>query len=429
MSTSSIPLSALPPALDRTRRDQWGRYLVRPPFDDAEKPVGYTRATTVATALDEGYGLQKWLATMAICGTMMRPGLRAQWEALMATHAGDPWYASDQSKAECKRLIDECAAVGGANDRSEIGTALHEITAMFDAGRTPTHLSPETERDLTVYADTLAAANIELNPDLIETTVVLDEHRVAGTFDRGARAPGFSKTLIADLKTGADLSFSWHAIAVQLAIYAHGDAIYRQGAAEDGSQDVREAMPDVDLENGLVIWLPAGTGECELFLVDLTAGWEAFERSMWVREWRKRDVFMVLGEGQWRPATGDLVPALEASLEALGDEPDADAEDYTTRLRGWLQDRIDAIGADADARADLAASWPEGVPPLRTSTAHQPEDYPRIEVVLDQVERRHKIRFPEPRPTADPLGLVLHIFPNAADVTPDAGGTDPQETA
>ena len=419
-ATTSIPLGALP-ALDRTRRDQWGRYLVRPPFDDAEKPVGYTRATTVATALDDGYGLQKWLATMAICGAMMRPGLRAQWEALMATHAGDPWYASDEAKRDCKRLVDECAAVGGANDRSEIGTALHEITAMFDAGRTPTHLSPETERDLTVYADTLAAANIVLDPDLIETTVVLDEPRVAGTFDRGARVPGFAKPLIADLKTGGDLSFSWHSIAVQVAIYAHGDAIYRQGPAEDGSGDVREPMPDVDRDNGLIIWLPAGTGECELFLVDLTAGWEAFQRSMWVREWRKRDVFMVLGEGHWRPATNDLTPALEASLEALGvepptDDPEPKPVDHTTQLRDWLQSRIDTIGAKSpEARADLARSWPEKMPALRTNTDHTPEDLATIDHVLSQVEKRHRITFPEPRPGGEDVALVIRMFPTDTD--------------
>lgn len=36
---------------DAVRRDRWGRYLVVPP--DGGKPVGYTRATTVAKALDE----------------------------------------------------------------------------------------------------------------------------------------------------------------------------------------------------------------------------------------------------------------------------------------------------------------------------------------------------------------------------------------
>jgi hypothetical protein len=69
-ATTSIPLAALPAPIDPTRRDQWGRYLVLPP--DGDKPVGYTRATTVAGALDDGYGLQKWLATMSICVRLRR---------------------------------------------------------------------------------------------------------------------------------------------------------------------------------------------------------------------------------------------------------------------------------------------------------------------------------------------------------------------
>jgi hypothetical protein len=430
-ATTSIPLAALPAPIDPTRRDQWGRYLVLPPDDD--KPVGYTRATTVAGALDDGYGLQKWLATMAICGTLARPGLRAQWEALLALHDGDPWYASDEAKTACKRLVDECAAVGGANDRSEIGTARHEITAAADAGRPLTNLSPETQADLDAYYETLAAAGVELDADAIELMVVLDNYRVAGTLDRIASAPRFRRRLITDLKTGADLAYSWHAIAVQLAIYAHGDAVYRQGPAEDGSQDERLPMPDVDLDNALVIWLPANTGRCELFLVDIAAGWEAFTHSLWAREWRKRDVAMPLEGGGFKPATTDLSAALTESLTQLKVEVEetivADLPDFTVALRAWLQSRIDTIGAaGAEPRRALINEWPEGVASLQSSTEHTPEQLTLIEGVLDVVERRHRIVFPEPRPTADPLGLVLHIFPNSTDVTPDAG-TDPQETA
>jgi hypothetical protein len=452
MTTTSIPLGAFPVAADtKWRRDQWGRYLILPPGGD--KPVGYTRATTAAGWLDEGYGIPPWMATMAITGTLLRPGLYAQWEALLARHDGSPWYGGDEAKRECKRLVAEAAAVGGANDRAEQGTALHELTAMVDEGRTLNYISAATEADLSAYTKTLAAAGVTFLPGMIERTVVLDDKRIAGTFDRGAVVPGFDQPLIADLKTGADLSFSWHSIATQLAIYANGRDLYRQGPATDGSEDEREPAPNFDLTNALVIWLPAGSGTCELFLVDIAAGWDALEHGIWVNEWRKRTVAMEHEPGQmdrFRPATPDaeLVTVLEASLAVVeaqkaattapeapkpadGDSgaPGANGTkplvvDYHDDLRAWLQGRIDAIGAKSpEARADLATAWPADMPALRTSTGHSPTDLANIEHLLDQVEKRHRVIFPEPRPGGDDIALVQRMFPNA-----DAVGPDQKET-
>ena len=124
---------------------------------------------------------------------------------------------------------------------------------------------------------------------MCERIVTLDEWKVAGTADMLAvRVPGYPKPLTADLKTGAEVKWSILAIAMQLAIYNHADAIYEQGAAADGSQDVRHPMPDVDRDHALIIHLPAGEARCELHVVDTTAGWEAFKIAMQVREWRSR---------------------------------------------------------------------------------------------------------------------------------------------
>jgi hypothetical protein len=435
-ATTSIPLDALPPPADKTRRDPWGRYLILPP--GGEKPTGYTRATTAAAWLADTWGIPKWFATMAIIGTLLRPGIYAQWEALMARYDGAPWYGGPDAKDECKRLVAEAAAVGGANDRAEQGTALHSLTAMIDEGRTITHLSDATDADLRAYQDTLAAAGVTFLPNMIERTVVLDDKRIAGTFDRGAVVPGFERPMIADLKTGADLSYSWHEIATQLAIYANGDALYTQGAADDGSEDVREAPPDFDRDNAMVIWLPAGSARCELHLVDISAGFEALDHGIWVNGWRQRKVSMEHEPGgldRFRPATPDdeLVTVLEASLAVIeaqkaattaaeaprpadGDTGASEAaviDVYHEEMRVWLQGRIDTIGAASpEARADLATRWPEGMAALRKSTDHTPTDLANIEHVLDQVERRHRISFPEPRPGGEDIARVLRMFPD-----------------
>ena len=46
--------------------------------------------------------------------------------------------------------------------------------------------------------------------------------------------------------------------------------------------------PGCRCERGLIIHLPAGKAHCTLHWVDIAAGWEAFERSMWARDWKAR---------------------------------------------------------------------------------------------------------------------------------------------
>jgi hypothetical protein len=425
---TSLPIAALP---KDARRDQWGRYLVVPP--GGGKPVGYTRATTVAGTLDSGGGLAPWKAAMTAAGIIMRRGLRAEWEALMALYGSDPWYASQEGKAECKRLVEECAAVGGANDRREMGTALHTITALIDLGHPPAHLTEETERDIQAYTEGLASAGVILLPE-VELTVVLDDFGVAGTFDRLAGVPGFALPLIADLKTGAELSYSWQSIAVQLAIYSRANDIYQQGPAEDGSQDVRRPMPEVDQDWGLVIWLNAGTGVLELHLVDLNAGWAAFDRSMWTREWRNTDVSITLADYQTRQQNeGDLVPLLEASIaaviaqkaQALGEpEPEPEIDVYQA-TRDWLQDRVNVIGDNPKARAWLMENWPQDLPTLRAFDAHTPEQIDLIDKLLAEAEKRYDLPFGPSRPQAEPpvdgdIARVVSLFPGST-LTNDNG--------
>src|SRR3954447_26841150 len=186
--TDSIPLKAM--GIDKVRRDQWSRYLVLPP--EGPKPVGYTRATTVAETTDDGYGLQKWFAAMGLVRTMSRRGLRARWEALLSATGCDPWYFDEASKQECKALVAEGAAMGGAHDRAEIGTALHELTARLNRGLSVEHVTDETRADLDAYVQALAVDNITLDPLMVEQVVVLDSLRIGGTFDGIATVPDFA---------------------------------------------------------------------------------------------------------------------------------------------------------------------------------------------------------------------------------------------
>lgn len=452
--TDTIPLDQLganaPNGDDGLRRDRWGRLLVVPPGGD--KAEGYSRVTTIAKTTDEGGGLMPWKATMAVCGTLRRRGIRAQWEALINA-TGDPWYAGEEAKAKCKRLVEEAAEAGGATDRREIGVALHAITAHVDRGLDPQHLSPETMRDLAAYTDALITNGIFIDIHMIETTVVLDSYKVGGSFDRLVRVRGHDKLMVADLKTGADISYSDSSFAVQIAGYAHGEAIYQQGATP--ADDVRLPMPDVDQHEGLVIWLPAGEGRCELFTVDLDTGWEGFELSMAVRAWRKRKPMAKFS--QWAPApvapvtTTAPAPIAPPTLRLL-DEPEpihvanihvaAATSDVSqiivhrwthagqertsiatvVDIRAWLQTRINEVGRfSPEARADLGRSWPEGMPTLASTDSHTTDQLYAIEHCLDGVEGRHMMPFAIARPGQiqrredSVIGRLHATFPNSTE--------------
>ena len=421
---TSIPINQLAPP--PVRRDRWERYLVVPP--EGGKPEGYTRVTTIAKELDSEGALGPWKAAMTSLGIIRRSGLRTRWEALMAQYNDDPWYMG--GKRECKTLVEECADAGGASDRRDVGSALHAITAVIDEGRTPTSLTEETKRDIDAYVKTRDNAGITLVPGYIETQVVLDHYKVAGTFDRLVNVPNFNLPLIADLKTGADLAYGQHSIAVQMSAYAHGDCVYCQGPDNDGSKDRRTPLPDINQDYGLIFWVASGSGTCELILVDLNIGWEGFTQSMWVRLWHKTKPFTEYT---------DLDALLEASLRARGispaplsapltppnqvTEPPAPAKepaDIQGEVRDWLQERIDAIGQHDKARKGLQESWPTDLPTLRSPYEHTSDELARIEEVLDTVERRNRLAFPSARPAAADEALILSLFPGATEISEDS---------
>lgn len=376
--------------MGEVRRNQWGQYLVVPP--GGVKPTGYVRATTVAKTLDSEGGLGPWKATAAVVGAMRRPGLHARWQALIAEHP-DPWYGSEASKAACKKLVEECQLAGGTSDRADVGTALHAIIEQRNLGRPGTPLlQPTMQADIDAYRATIDAAGITFNPELLETIVVLDRHGVAGTADLlEVHVPGHGP-MVADLKTGTNLEYSWQSIAIQLAIYANADNVYVQGDATDGSQDRRLPMPTLSRELGLVVHLPAGEARCELLLVDLVAGWKAFEHSMWTRSWRQcKTLARVYTPGAAAAAPlpsfdGEESPPATSSPSTIPDfntpaiapvtastGPGSESESPPTgQLSGQEADLRTAGSAPAAGEADPAA--PSAVTP--SSPAPPPFDAP-----------------------------------------------------
>lgn len=335
------------------RRDNLGRYLIVPPGGGKPKP--YTRATTWAETIDDRHNLEKWSQRMVAIGTTLRRDLHLQ---VAATPVDD--------RRALDRICQDLKEAAAASTRANIGTALHRFTERLDRGEQVSAPEPYNF-DLAAYVAAKRQAGLDVAPEHIERTVVVEALGVAGTFDRLGRLPHHPLPMVTDLKTGATLDFSWGAIAQQLALYAHAETIY------DHATETHEPMPPVDLEQALVIHLPAEQAACTLYMVDIAAGWEAVQVSGAVRDYRRR-------------ARTLAAPYVEAKPAAV---------DYPTEaMVAWLRPRI--IRLPEAARNDLAAQWPAGAPTLRQGGL-TPAQLDAVADLLDRVEARHAVEFPEGR--------------------------------
>lgn len=344
-------------------RDRWGRPLIVPP--DGGKPVGYTRATTVAKTLDDEGSLTKWAQRLTAAGLARRPDLLA----LVASKLGPDGDIPEQHKGDIQRLCDEAKEHGGGSRAANLGTALHSLTELVDLGH-DVYIPNDMQADIDAYRQAVQPFEV-LG---IEQFVVLDEHKIGGTFDRLWRLPD-GRVVIADLKTGRDLSYSWKSISVQLAVYANA-VRYNDG--------LRTALPaDMDRDTGIVIHLPVGQGRCDLYSVDLRAGLIALQHSMWARNWRnRRDLHSPFSV----PAGGRApIPA------HIPSPPSAPQPARRTQLRARLQ----AIAAAEGGKQWMLQRWPEGVPTFKQSDTHSDAQLDAIEAVVQRAEAHLALPFGE----------------------------------
>lgn len=263
-------------------RDGYGRPLVIPPTGG--KPVPYTRCTTFVGAIEDTYTLGLWQQRMVALGLADRPDL------LMAV------VAHRDQKGRLNAICKDAQEAAKAHAAATTGTALHALTERIDRGLTLGVIPEAYQADLDAYV----RATARLKPVMIEQFCVQDPLKVGGTPDRVVEYKG--KRYIADLKTGT-LTFGFVKIAAQLAVYARS----RPYNVETGERTAHGA----EVDRGIIIHAPAGSGTCTLYWVDLLAGWEAVKVSKAVREKRALKLGAVVHDfdADWTPSLGAAKPA------------------------------------------------------------------------------------------------------------------------
>jgi hypothetical protein len=310
----------------KVKRDHLGRYLIPDPITGEQR--AWTRATTWAKTMSDTYMLHLWQLRQLAKGLTLRPDILAQ-------------VMIEDDKGELDKLCALAMDAAGIKVGANLGKVVHTLTERMDRGEKLNPVPPILVHSLQSYSDAMKRHTMTMLDDMVEKTIICPELGVSGTFDRIMKALGpvgpwdTDDYFINDVKTAANIGYSWLEISIQLAIYAHGAYIW------NWDTESFEDMPVVDLRYALVTHVPipevAEDGYTDLYQIDIQAGWEYAKLCELIRESRKnRSLAVRIGE----PIDGHRTPPIPVV------RPVAPVD--------WRA-RIDA----ATTRADLSAIWQE----------------------------------------------------------------------
>lgn len=319
-----------------------GRYLIVGPDG---KEVTYQRMTNAIRVLEDDFSVQQWKRRNVALGVARNRDLIAKVVA-----------AADTPKA-LNDLCDKAEELAGGTEKRDLGTALHDIIEAINRGEDPE--VPDTfADDIAAYRAKLDELGIEIVPSLVEFVVVLDDHKTSGQVDMGAKVPGLGGIVIADLKTGSvGYGGRWMKMAAQIAGYSRG-TLY------DIATDERRPWPEpVNQDVGLIVHLPPGEGRCDVYQLNLHAGWAGFEAAQAMAATRLTKGIATEMEGEAPespPANVRLIgsvtpltkpPATEPKTfdeGAIGDLSKMQAE-IESAIEDWAR-RIESAPAEVTAR-------------------------------------------------------------------------------
>lgn len=227
----------------------------------------YTRPSSFVDVLDDKTNLWKWKMRNMLAGIKDDPSIMEEYAQIKEPQGSGRQLADN--------LADRAHKLGDQKQGALKGTALHDVTDDLDLGRPVGFIPPEFERDIEAYRR--AVEKLGLERLAVEKFVVNDEYKAAGTADRVWWWEG--RPVIGDLKTGG-IEYSLCKYTAQETLYALAND-YDPVTFKRTPQAYRGV--EVDTEVGLIMWMPAGGGFCQIIPTDLKAGRKALDLAREVR--------------------------------------------------------------------------------------------------------------------------------------------------
>lgn len=253
----------------------------------------WTRATTIAETLEDRFGLEWWDKRNVAYGIGQRPDLYALAQS-----------ATLDDKDTLNDVARQAKAASGARSGANLGSALHRILQRLDEGEEDYEVPPAWRADVDAYYAALTDAKMTVDPHWIERVVIVPQLRVAGTVDRLVQVWGTEGHFAADFKSGKNaVKYGAHDIAVQLALYANATHAWKGSATDvprdrwkryllplpEDEPDAYEPLPPVHKDKAYIIHMPVDSAQCDIYTIDIEAGFQAAQLAVDVRSWRKRD--------------------------------------------------------------------------------------------------------------------------------------------
>lgn len=242
----------------------------------------YKRVTSFIDVLDDKKFVQAWSERMVLLGVAIDPSFtRGVLDVDPETREG---------KDILNRKAEAAKDVGGANRKSDQGTHLHDLSEIVDRREAlPEGLPDADVIDMIAYSE---GTHPFFHIRHMEELVVHEGLGTAGTPDRISQwigegdliAPdgtviGRDELLITDLKTGR-VDFGALKMAMQLSIYSRSKLYVKDS-------HIRRDIENINQRWGIIMHLPAGSGQLQLYWADLTLGWEAVEVATEVHAMRR----------------------------------------------------------------------------------------------------------------------------------------------
>jgi hypothetical protein len=398
------------------RRDRWGRPLVK------GKP--YTRSSAAAKVLEDTYNLEAWQRRNIAYGLAKDASLVARVLAL----GGDPGTWGKTERARIQEVIDDANKIAQSHRRADIGTALHRMMELVDAGQSID--AGPYQADVDAYVAARESMGLVPIPQYIECKMVCHALELAGSVDNIYGHHG--GYVIGDKKTGSSVEFAVLSHAAQLAAYAHGELW-------DVTKDAPMPTPTIDTSTGYIVHVPAGEGRCDIYAVDLHEGYRAAELAVQVRtirkaskSWSKKALAPTAPATAAVEQTPEVDPARPTSGENATTDPPPESVGGQSAGSDVVADVVDPALELANSIADwggplkamLAAEWPSGVPTpgkvRKGEATWTPEQLVRAQAAINEIVGP----FPETVGALQPLrtvtttgheGTVEHNGPIVAD--------------
>jgi hypothetical protein len=392
-------------------RDRWGRPQLLPKeafgpdgtvllSDKLPKRIGLQRVTTLSKAAESTDSLTGWACRMTLIGAASRPDIIA------STQATD----SDDRKA-LDALVEKAKELGGANQRRELGTAVHKFFERKTID--PTYEVPDAyAADVDAILAAIDAAGFDIVTEHSEQMVAIYAIGCAGTPDLILRERSTGLYYIGDLKTGASVAYGTLGWATQLSVYSMADAFYVHGADADGRDDRLVSMPDVSRDRGVIIHCEPGSGHADLYWLTLSA--QFVDLAVAIRQMRKRRDLLTKFEGGDATSTAGTVevvgsvednqPTVAAPVTDSGGTVSSSPESAIHHQAdvAWLINRTTSLVA-ATSKQHVAQVWPVDIArpgDIKAGTATwDAGDIDVICIALDALEAKNDLPFGDPRPS------------------------------